>query len=94
MADVAFDTLAVTRQLKARGFDSDQAEAITEAVRTGVTGGVATKADLAELELRLRGEMARLESRLTWRIIIVSLALNSISAAAVVAAVGWMLSSG
>lgn len=81
MTDVIFDTLAVARQLKAKGFDSNQAEAITEAVRTGVTGGVATKADLADLE-----------SRLTWRIIIVGLALNSVSAAAVVAAVGWMLS--
>lgn len=77
MADAAFDALAVTRQLKARGFEAGQAEAITEAVRTGVTGGVATKADLAPLE-----------SRLTWRIIIVGLALN----AAVIAAVGWMLS--
>ena len=94
MADVAFDTLAVTRRLKARGFDSDQAEAITEAVRTGVIGGVATKADLAELELRLRGEITGTETRRTWRIIIFSLALNSISAAAVVAAVGWMLSGG
>ena len=53
MTDAAFDTLAVTRQLKSRGFDAEQAEAITEAVRTGVTGGVATKADMAEL----RGEM-------------------------------------
>lgn len=86
MADAAFDTLAVTRQLKARGFDADQAEAITEAVRTGVTGGVATKADLAEL----RADLAGLETRLTWRIIIVGLALN----AAVIAAIGWMLSGG
>ena len=53
-------------------------------MRTGVTGGVATKADLAEL----RADLAALESRLTWRIIIVGLALN----AAVIAAVGWMLS--
>ena len=75
MADAAFDTLAVTRQLKARGFDADQAEAITEAVRAGVTGGVATKADLAELRsaLRhdmadLRNDMAALETRLTIRI--------------------------
>ena len=60
MAGAAFNALAVTRQLKARGFDSDQAEAITEAVRTGVTGGVATKADLADME-----------TRLTWRIIVV-----------------------
>ena len=54
-------------------------------MRTGVTGGVATKIDLAEL----RTESAGLETRLTWRIIIVGLALNS-----VIAAVGWMLSGG
>ena len=89
MADAAFDTLAVTRQLKAKGFDADQAEAITEAVRTGVTGGVATKADIAEL----RTELAALETRLTVRMVIVGLALNSATAAAVVAAVGWMLAS-
>ncbi len=75
--DVAFDTLAVTRQLKAKGFDSDQAEAITEAVRSGVTGGVATRADLSETESRLRGELtdmrgdvngrlARVEVDLVW----------------------------
>ena len=54
MADVPFDTLAVTRQLKAKGFDPDQAEAITDAVRAGVTGGVATRADIAELQADLR----------------------------------------
>ena len=83
MVDAAFDTLAVTRQLKARGFSSDQAEAITEAVRAGVTGGVATKADMAELK-----------AELTWRIIVIGLALNAATAAAVVGAVGWMLSGG
>ncbi len=92
MADAAFDTLAMTRQLKARGFDADQAEAITEVVRAGVTGGVATKADLADLRGDLRTEIAEVETRLTWRIVIVGLALNSASAAAVIAAVGWMLS--
>ena len=46
-----------------------------------MTGGVATKADLAELE-----------SRLTWRIVVIGLALNSIIVAAVIAAVVWMLS--
>ena len=54
MTDAVFDTLAVTRQLKAKGFSSDQAEAITEAVRAGVTGGVATKVDIAELRTELR----------------------------------------
>ncbi len=69
MVDTAFDTLAVTRQLKARGFDADQAEAITEAVRAGVTGGVATKADLAELGgdfAKLGREMAEIRNDLLW----------------------------
>ena len=76
MADAAFDTLAVTRRLKAKGFDADQAEAITEAVRIGVTGGVATKADIAELkaifaELKaifaeLKAEFAELRTDLRW----------------------------
>ena len=57
MADIPFDTLAVTRQLEAKGFDSAQAEAITEAVRAGVTGGVATKADLALLRTEMRTEL-------------------------------------
>ena len=78
----------MTRQLRARGFDSDRAEAITEAVRTGETGGVATKADLAEPRSELRSELAGLKTRLTSRIFIVGLALN----AGVIAAVGGMLS--
>lgn len=77
MAHAEIDSFAATRQLKAKGFEADQAEVITDAVRTGVTGGVATKADLAALE-----------SRLTWRIITVGLALN----ASAIAAIGWMLS--
>ena len=77
MADVPFDTLAVTRGLEARGFETGQAEAITEAVRAGVTGGVATKADLsgvatelrgkiAELRAELKGEIAELRTELKW----------------------------
>ena len=54
----------MTRQLRAKGFEDEQAEAITEAVRTGVTGGVATKADLAETEHRLRGEITEVRSEL------------------------------
>ena len=52
--DASFDTLAMTRRLKAGGFASDQAEAVP----ARMTGGVATKADLAELELRLRAGTA------------------------------------
>lgn len=54
MADVPFDTMAALRRLEAKGFSSEQAEAITETVREGVTGGVATKADIAELKTELK----------------------------------------
>ncbi|MYA87499.1 MAG: DUF1640 domain-containing protein [Boseongicola sp. SB0662_bin_57] len=116
MADAAFDTLATARLLRESGIEERQAAAITTAIKDGVTGGVATKADLSELrgelrsdmaemrsemaELRseirndmanLRSDMASLETRLTVRIVIVGLALNSATAAAVIAAVGWML---
>ena len=77
MADAAFDTLAVTRQLKAKGFDADQAEAITEAVRVGVTGGVATKADVAEV----RGEIAELRTEQRWMKVV---------GAGIVAALVWL----
>ena len=71
-----FDIVAAMRGLEAKGFNSDQAEAIKESVRECVTGGVATKGDLSALE-----------SRLTWRIVVVSAALGGI----VITAVGWML---
>ena len=45
-----------------KAFSSEQAEAITEVVRAGMTGGVATKADLAEL----RGDMAEIRNDLLW----------------------------
>ena len=61
-AVAAFDALATTRQLKARSFDSDQAEAITEVVRIGVTGGVAAKADIAEV----KADIAELRTGLRW----------------------------
>ena len=64
MTDVLFDTLAVSRQLKARGFEVDQAEAITDAVRAGVTGGVAVKADIAELRTELKADITELRTEL------------------------------
>ena len=44
-----FDTLAYARRLKEAGVSDEQAEAHAEAVRSAMTHGVATKADLAEL---------------------------------------------
>ena len=57
MSDVPFDTMATMRRLKSSGIEEPQAEAITSAIRDGVTGGVATKADLAHLETELKTEL-------------------------------------
>ena len=54
MSDVPFDTMATMRRLKSSGIEEPQAEAITSAIRDGITGGVATKADLARLETELK----------------------------------------
>ena len=57
MTDIFFDTMAAVRRLRETGLDEKQAEAITATVRDGVTGGVATKADLAKLEIELKAEL-------------------------------------
>ena len=43
-----------------------QAEAITEAVRAGVTGGVATKVGLSSAAAELRGEIGDLRTEFKW----------------------------
>ena len=53
MTVATFDTYAAAKALREAGFDEAQAEAAVTMVRDAVTGGVATKADLAALEIRL-----------------------------------------
>ena len=53
MSSATFDTLAAARKLEASGVPTAQAEAMVETVRAAVSEGVATKADLKALELRL-----------------------------------------
>ena len=57
MSDIPFDTMAAVRRLRETGLDEKQAEAITATVRDGVTGGVATKADVEKLEAELKTEL-------------------------------------
>ena len=52
---VGFDTLSYARRLKDAGVDDVQAEAHAEAVRDAITEAVATKADVARLEDRMKG---------------------------------------
>ena len=58
--DPAFDTLAHARTLREAGVEGKQAEAHAEAARA-LRAGLATKADLDSLEMRLD---ARLDARI------------------------------
>ena len=73
MAGIPFDTRATVRRLRASGIEERQAEAIAAAIKDGVTGGVATKADIGaikadigKLEARLDSLEARLEAEFKW----------------------------
>ncbi len=52
MAEAAFNMIAETQRLRDAGLPHGQAEAVTLAIHAGVTGGVATKADLEALRGR------------------------------------------
>ena len=65
MANAAFDTLTVSKDLQEAGFEARQAEAIALAVKQS-QGDLATKQDIALLKIdidQLRGEM---KSDITW----------------------------
>lgn len=65
MAGVTFDTLTTARMLKAAGFESDKAEAIADAMRSAVTEGVATKADITDVKATIVAIQAKLAA-LQW----------------------------
>ena len=52
--DVPFNTHAFVKRLTSAGFAETQAEALSDAVQQAFTGGVATKADIAELRVGQR----------------------------------------
>ena len=59
--DTAFDTLAHARTLREAGVEGKQAEAHAEAARA-LRAGLATKADLDSLEMRLDARIADLRA--------------------------------
>jgi len=64
MADAAFNTIAEIQRLRDAGLPQEQAEAITLSIHSGVTGGVATKADLEKVETALSGKIKTLGTRI------------------------------
>ena len=59
MAVAAFDTYAAAKTLREAGFDDRQAEAAVAVVHDAITGGVATKADLAVAVADLKADMLK-----------------------------------
>ena len=68
VADIpaGFDTLAATRDLEAAGIERRHAEAVVAVVRASRTG-LATKADLDNLEARVNGRFAESDERTNGR---------------------------
>ena len=62
MTNIPFDTMATARLLRESGIEERQAVAITTAIKDGVTGGVATKADIHEV----KADIAGLKTDLKW----------------------------
>jgi len=70
MAEAAFNMIAETRRLRDAGLPQEQAEAVTLAIHAGVTGGVATRADVEALKgavnrdiEALRGDVRALDAK-------------------------------
>ena len=68
VADIpaGFDTLAATRDLEAAGIERRHAEAVVAVVRAS-RAGLATKADLDNLEARMDGRFAELQAQMDGR---------------------------
>ena len=63
MANAAFDTLAVSKDLQDAGFETRQAEAIAWAVKQG-QGDLATKQDIALLKTELKSDIDQVRTEL------------------------------
>jgi hypothetical protein len=60
MATLPVDTLDITRKLKAGGFSVEQAETMTDALKSGAMSGFATGSDVAKLRDETNGEFGLL----------------------------------
>ena len=71
MSTPLFDTLRVTKDLQASGFDTKQSEGIVAAIETSLESAVATKADVAAVSNEIttvRAEIAQMRTELEVKI--------------------------
>jgi len=97
MSATSFNPLAVARDLKATGIDTDQAEAIAEGMRQAAGADrdtLATKADLDSTAAAIRAELGAVEIRLVKWGIGLALGVAGLTAAVVLTGVRLMLATG
>ena len=64
MVQPLFDTYRAVNALKEAGFPDEQAVAVVDTIGGAMTGGLATKADLAEVKAELKGDVASVKTDL------------------------------
>ena len=64
MVSRLFDTYRAVNALKEAGFPDEQAVAVVDTIGGAMTGGLATKADLAEVKAELKGDVASVKTDL------------------------------
>lgn len=68
-----FDTLSAAQDLESAGMDRKQAEVVTQIAASASAFGqddLATKSDLESLRSTTKADLAAVEARLTWRLVI------------------------
>ena len=83
MTTMTFDSLGYFEKLKAAGFTEEQAKVQVEAMQEVIEERLATKADLIQLEERLRNEIRKMESEMQKRELRMTLKLGAMLAASV-----------
>ena len=83
MTTVTFDALGYFEKLKAAGFTEEQAKVQANAMREVIEERLATKADLIQLEERLRNEIRKMESEMQKLELRMTLKLGAMLAASV-----------
>lgn len=69
MSTITFDTHQLVKELQTKGFSTDQAEGINDALKNAMTvAEVATTRDLKALEVNLKHDLKEMELRLTMKI--------------------------
>lgn len=60
----AFDTLTAAEKLQNGGFSDDQSKAIAHVIGDAITGNVATKSDVENLRVAMKGEIEVLKKEI------------------------------